>query len=229
MDLGPAPGPGHGHDTRTAAGRSGLGARRLAKELQTLKEKGVPAGCSLVKAEDLETWCVHSPRDWQQAPVVRAAIKKHGQAVEVIHPVPLAAVPRAAFVPSSLALPSSRQSSTADDADTVRPTQVHKHRTARRICLSGRYVHSLPPLLSHTVPPTNTGLGAPETITRPRPLVLICFLAAERYLLRFRFDNNYPMEAPEVVFVVSDGWKSPEREWKRPIRGLLSYVSHTSY
>ena len=39
-----------------AAGRPNLGSRRLAKELTALKEKGCPAGCALVKADDLETW-----------------------------------------------------------------------------------------------------------------------------------------------------------------------------
>ncbi|PWN25662.1 UBC-like protein [Jaminaea rosea] len=32
----------------------------------------------------------------------------------------------------------------------------------------------------------------------------------ERFALRFRFDDQYPIESPEVVFVVSDGWKAPE-------------------
>lgn len=32
----------------------------------------------------------------------------------------------------------------------------------------------------------------------------------ERFALRFRFNDNYPIESPEVVFVVTDGWKAPE-------------------
>lgn len=32
----------------------------------------------------------------------------------------------------------------------------------------------------------------------------------ERFLLRFRFDSSYPMDAPEVVFVTSDGYIAPE-------------------
>ncbi|KAK9893884.1 UBC-like protein [Cystobasidium minutum MCA 4210] len=32
----------------------------------------------------------------------------------------------------------------------------------------------------------------------------------EKFLLRFKFDNSYPMEAPEVTFVVDDKWKAPE-------------------
>lgn len=39
--------------------------------------------------------------------------------------------------------------------------------------------------------------------------------ASEKFLLRFKFDKSYPMEAPEVTFVVSDGWKAPERELSR--------------
>lgn len=35
---------------------------------------------------------------------------------------------------------------------------------------------------------------------------------SETFLLRFKFDASYPMEAPEVTFVVSDGWQAPERE-----------------
>ncbi|CAD6577250.1 MAG: hypothetical protein CYPHOPRED_000201 [Cyphobasidiales sp. Tagirdzhanova-0007] len=85
-----------------AGGRPSLSARRLAKELSGLKEAGCPAGCALVKAEDLETWFI--------------SIELLGESV----------------------------------------------------------------------------------------------FQGERYLLRFRFDGGYPMEAPEVIFMVTDGWKAPE-------------------
>lgn len=42
----------------------------------------------------------------------------------------------------------------------------------------------------------------------------------EKFLLRFKFDNNYPMEAPEVTFVVTDGWQAPEREPYRTVDPL---------
>jgi len=36
--------------------RPAMGSKRLAKELTQLKEGGCPAGCALVKADDLQTW-----------------------------------------------------------------------------------------------------------------------------------------------------------------------------
>jgi hypothetical protein len=50
-----------------------------------------------------------------------------------------------------------------------------------------------------------------------RPSIDLVFLPTayfipEKFLLRFKFDKNYPMEAPEVTFVVTDGWQAPERE-----------------
>ncbi|CAO1635713.1 unnamed protein product [Parajaminaea phylloscopi] len=32
----------------------------------------------------------------------------------------------------------------------------------------------------------------------------------ERFALRFRFADTYPLESPEVVFLTTDGWKAPE-------------------
>lgn len=32
----------------------------------------------------------------------------------------------------------------------------------------------------------------------------------EKYALRFRFSDTYPLESPEVVFLTTDGWKAPE-------------------
>lgn len=46
------------------------------------------------------------------------------------------------------------------------------------------------------------------TDTHSLPLLFV----PEKFLLRFKFDKNYPMEAPEVTFVVTDGWQAPERE-----------------
>ncbi|SAM83273.1 related to ubiquitin-conjugating enzyme [Ustilago sp. UG-2017a] len=31
----------------------------------------------------------------------------------------------------------------------------------------------------------------------------------EKFALRFRFTDSYPMESPEVVFIVTDGYKAP--------------------
>lgn len=31
----------------------------------------------------------------------------------------------------------------------------------------------------------------------------------DRFALRFRFSDTYPMESPEVVFMVTDGYKAP--------------------
>ncbi|SPO27766.1 related to ubiquitin-conjugating enzyme [Ustilago trichophora] len=31
----------------------------------------------------------------------------------------------------------------------------------------------------------------------------------QKFALRFRFSDNYPMESPEVVFMVTDGFKAP--------------------
>lgn len=32
----------------------------------------------------------------------------------------------------------------------------------------------------------------------------------ETFALRFRFADSYPLESPEVVFLVDDKWKAPE-------------------
>lgn len=32
----------------------------------------------------------------------------------------------------------------------------------------------------------------------------------ERFALRFRFTDSYPLESPEVVFLTTDGWSAPE-------------------
>lgn len=32
----------------------------------------------------------------------------------------------------------------------------------------------------------------------------------ERFALRFRFPDTYPMDSPEVVFLTVDGWQAPE-------------------
>lgn len=32
----------------------------------------------------------------------------------------------------------------------------------------------------------------------------------EKFCLRLKFSDGYPIESPEVVFLVQDGWKAPE-------------------
>lgn len=84
----------------------------------------------------------------------------------------------------------------------------------------GQYLVSPPPLSAESA------LASPS---RPDPSIFttsweeirpfndllsnhIVYVIPEKFLLRFKFDKNYPMEAPEVTFVVTDGWQAPERE-----------------
>lgn len=47
----------------------------------------------------------------------------------------------------------------------------------------------------------------------------------EKYALRFRFSDTYPLESPEVVFLTTDGWKAPEVGCGLHWRGWASAAS----
>lgn len=42
----------------------------------------------------------------------------------------------------------------------------------------------------------------------------------DKFALRFRFTDNYPLESPEVVFIVDSNWRAPE------VRQMKCWAQH---